>query len=67
MTLALYIDENAPRQITTGLRIRDVDVLTVQEDGRAGISDSVVLERAAELQRVLFTRDDDSLLIASHY
>ncbi|MEO0708026.1 MAG: DUF5615 family PIN-like protein [Cyanobacteria bacterium J06649_5] len=52
MSVALYMDENVPRQITVGLRLRDVDVLTVQEDDRAGIPDSQVLERATELQRV---------------
>lgn len=58
------MDENVPRQIALGLRLRDLDVLTVQEDNRAGISDSQVLGRATELQRVLFTRDDDLLLLA---
>ncbi|ASC69881.1 hypothetical protein XM38_008110 [Halomicronema hongdechloris C2206] len=35
MSLSLYMDENVHGAITTGLRIREVDVLTVQEDGRA--------------------------------
>lgn len=58
------MDENVPRQITIGLRLRQIDVLTVQEDGHAGLSDPLVLDRATELQRVLFTRDDDLLWIA---
>ncbi len=64
MTLSLYMDENVPRQITVGIRLRGIDVLTVQEDGRAGLPDPQVLDRAMELQRVLFTRDDDLLNIA---
>ena len=40
MSIAFYIDENVHRAITTGLRMRDVDVLTVQEDGRSGQSPS---------------------------
>jgi hypothetical protein len=28
MPLALYMDQHVPRAITTGLRLRDVDVLT---------------------------------------
>ncbi len=32
MSIAFYMDENVHRGITDGLRIRDVDVLTVQED-----------------------------------
>lgn len=59
------MDEHIHRAITTGLRLRGVDVLTVQEDGRAGLPDSLVLDRATELNRVLFTQDDDFLLEAS--
>ncbi len=61
------MDEQVPRQITLGLRLRNVDVLTVQEDHRAGLDDPSVLVRAGELQRVLFTRDDDFFAIANAY
>lgn len=64
MSVKLYMDENVPRQITMGLRLRQIDVLTVQEDQRAGLSDPKVLDRATELNRVLFSRDDDLLAIA---
>lgn len=64
MSIALYMDENVPRQITVGLRLRDVDVLTVQEDERAGMLDPQVMARATELRRVLFSRDDDLLALA---
>lgn len=36
MAIALYMDENVPRQILLGLRLRGVDVLSVQEDKRSG-------------------------------
>ena len=65
MAIALYMDENVPRQILLGLRLRGVDVLSVQEDQRSGDPDPLVLARANELQRVLFTRDDDFLAIAN--
>ena len=58
MAIALYMDENVPRQILLGLRLRGVDVISVQEDQRSGDPDPLVLARANELQRVLFTRDD---------
>ncbi len=64
MSLALYMDEHIHRAVTIGLRLRGVDVLTVQEDGRAGLPDSFVLDRATELDRVLFTQDDDFLVEA---
>lgn len=59
------MDENVPRQILLGLRLRGVDVLSVQEDRRSGDPDPIVLARANELQRVVFTRDDDFLAIAN--
>ena len=61
MSLALYLDENVEGAITEGLRGRGVDVLTVVEDGRTGLPDSAVLDRASELGRLLFTHDDDLL------
>lgn len=59
MSLALYMDENVAGQITKGLRNRNVDVLTVQEDGRSGCPDPVVLDRATEPGRVMFSQDRD--------
>lgn len=65
MTIALYMDEHIRRAITIGLRLRGVDVLTVQEDGLAGTPDLVLLERATQLQRVLFSQDQDFLIEAN--
>ncbi len=59
------MDEHIHQGITDGLRQRGVDVLTVQEDGRTGTPDLLVLERAAELQRVIFTQDQDFLVEAN--
>jgi hypothetical protein len=56
MTVAFYMDEHIHYAITVGLRLRDVDVLTVQEDGRSGVLDILLLERATELQRVVFSQ-----------
>lgn len=53
------MDEHVPLAISEGLRRRGIDVLTVQEDGRRGYSDSVLLDRALELGRVLFSQDED--------
>lgn len=61
MSLQLYMDENVHSAITQGLRQRGVDVLTVQEDGRKGADDPVLLDRATALGRVLFTQDTDLL------
>ena len=61
MSLALYMDENVHRAITMGLRLRGIEVLTVQEDERSGATDPEVLDRATELGRPLFSQDDDLL------
>lgn len=61
MALALYMDHHVPKAITNGLRLRGIDVLTAYEDGTSEHNDSDLLDRATELQRVLFTQDDDLL------
>jgi hypothetical protein len=55
------MDEHVHRAITTGLRVRGVDVLTAQEDARRNTPDNVLLDRATELHRVLFSQDEDIL------
>ena len=59
------MDVHIPRVITNGLRLRSVDVLTAREDGANLFTDEELLKRAAELERVLFTYDDDLLKIAA--
>ncbi len=61
MSVALYMDEHVHRAITAGLRLRGVDILTVQEDGRRGVSDAELLARSTELGRPLFSQDEDLL------
>jgi predicted nuclease of predicted toxin-antitoxin system len=63
--ISLYLDEHVARAVTEGLRLRGIDVLTVQEDGRRGASDAAVLDRATEVGRPLFTQDEDLLIEAS--
>jgi hypothetical protein len=58
------MDENVQGEITRGLRRLGVDVLTVQEDGRVGTPDPLVLDRSGELGRVLFSQDTDLLVEA---
>ena len=65
MPIALYMDHHVPRAITLGLRLRKADVITAYEDGTNRLDDAGVLDRASELGRVLFTRDDDLLAEAT--
>ena len=57
MAVKLYMDVHVPRPITDQLRLREVDVLTAQDDGAESLADDKLLERSTELQRVLFTQD----------
>jgi hypothetical protein len=65
LTLALYMDVQVQHAITHGLRLRGVAVLTAQEDGTDRLSDPELLDRAMQLGRVLFTRDEDFLIEAA--
>jgi predicted nuclease of predicted toxin-antitoxin system len=59
------MDVHVHRAITDGLRLRGVEVVTAQEDGRRRLSDPELLDRASELGSVLFSQDDD-LLVEAH-
>ena len=61
MALALYMDTCVRSAITNGLRTRGVDVLTTQEDGHTETPDPLVLDRAGELGRVVYSEDRDFL------
>ncbi len=59
------MDVHIPRAISTGLRLRNIDVLTSQEDNTTMLDDYSLLKRASFLRRILVTFDDDFLGIAS--
>lgn len=66
MSLAFYMDENVPVAIADGLRSRNVNVLTVQEDGLTSYPDPMVFDRAVQLSRIVFSMDQDFLAEAKH-
>src|SRR5260370_17744342 len=57
--LRFLADENFNGEIVRGLLLRqpDLDIVTVQQIGLAGISDPRLLEWAAENNRVVLTHD----------
>lgn len=65
MSVLLYFDHHVPTAITRALLVRGVDVLTAQADGNARLDDAALLDRARQLGRVLFTRDEDLLVEAA--
>ena len=62
MSVGLYMDVHVRRSVTTGLKMRGVNVLTAQEDGTAEWDDAELLRCAGTLGRILFTQDDDFLV-----
>ncbi|PON11836.1 hypothetical protein C2W62_42740 [Candidatus Entotheonella serta] len=67
MALKFYMDVHIPAAITAGLRRRDIDVLTSQEDGTREVDDVSLLRRATTLGRILFSQDQDLFQIASEW
>jgi len=67
VSLLLYMDHHVPGPVTHGLRKRGVQVLTAFEDGRANAPDNELLARAMELGRIVFTQDDDFLVLADQW
>jgi predicted nuclease of predicted toxin-antitoxin system len=65
VSIRFYMDEQVPSAITSGLRARGVEVLTVQEDTREGTEDPEVLDRARQIEHAMFTRDSDFLVEAA--
>lgn len=65
MAVPLYMDHHVPKAITVGLRLREIDVITAYEDGTDQLDDNLLLKRAHELKRALFTQDDDLLAEAA--
>lgn len=65
MTVALYMDEQVPLELTLQLRLRGVDVLTAQEVQMIGVADEEQLAKASSLGRVIYTQDQDFLAIAT--
>ncbi len=65
MPIKLYMDQQVPRAITVGLRLRGVEVITAFEDGAGQLGDAALLDRAGALGRVLFSQDEDLLAEAA--
>jgi len=65
--IRLYMDHHVPASVTEGLRLKGVDVLTSYQDDNAEAEDDILLARATELGRVLYSQDDDLLVIAHRW
>ncbi len=61
MKLKYLFDVHVKLAVANGLRRRGVDVATAQELGLGEADDSELLDQATQLDRVLFSQDDDLL------
>ncbi|HEY7491135.1 MAG TPA: DUF5615 family PIN-like protein [Candidatus Tectomicrobia bacterium] len=61
------MDVHIPAAITAGLRRRNIDVLTSQQDKTRQVDDESLLAQAAALGRLLFSQDQDLLRIATNW
>jgi hypothetical protein len=61
------MDVHVPRAVTEQLRLRGVDVRTAQEDETTEYEDAELLARALALGRVVFSQDQDFLVIAAQW
>lgn len=59
MAVGLYTDVHISAAVIRALRLRGVDVLTSVEDQTRRFPDQKLLDRATDLERILYTQDDD--------
>lgn len=67
MSLALYMDVHVPLAITEALRRKGLDILRSQDDGTARLNDALLLQRATDLKRVLFSQDQGFLRLTAEW
>ena len=67
MPLAVYMDVHVPTGVSEGLRRKQIDVRTAQEDSAGRMSDDELLTRATAIGRVLLTQDADFLEIPAQW
>ena len=63
--LKFHLDESVSNAIAKGLRMRGIDVTTSPDEGLIGASDEEQLAYALSQGRVVFTVDDDFLVLSS--
>lgn len=61
-----YTDEQVSKAVIRGLRQRGIDVLSTPEAGNNHANDEDQLKFSTAQQRVLFTQDNDFLMLAAH-
>jgi len=64
-TIRFHLDEHVAHAVADGLRRLGIEVTTTAEAGLLGADDSAHLAHAVSQDRVIFTEDDDFLVLAA--
>jgi len=64
-TIRFHLDEHVPRAVADGLRRLGIDVTTSTDAGLLGSDDSAHIAYGIAESRVVFTEDDDFLVLAA--
>lgn len=64
-TIRFHLDEHVPSAVADGLRRLGIDVTTTSDPKLLGAADSEQIAYALIHDRVIFTQDDDFLVLAS--
>ena len=65
-TIRFHLDEHCPHAIADGLQRRGIDVTTSTDAGLLRASDQAHLAFGSVQGRVIFTEDDDYLVLAAY-
>ena len=66
VVIRFHLDENIPKAVAEGLRLRGRDVTTTNDAGLIGASDLEQLAFADKNGRVIVSQDDDLLILAAN-
>jgi hypothetical protein len=61
------MDVHVHAAVTEQLELRDIDVITAQDDDADRFDDEQILLRATELGRAVFTQDEDFLRVGAEF
>ena len=64
-TIRFHLDEHVPHAIANGLRRLGIDVTTTTDAGLLGANDAEQIAHGLAEARVIFTEDDDLLVLAA--
>lgn len=64
--IAFYFDENMNWHVVKALRSRGINVITADEGAHRQTDDSILLNRALQLNRMMVSRDQDMITEVSH-